>query len=75
MWATAPAARSGYRHPLRGPRVRLRDYLKHPHAVVDVLQGQQAAVDIRFTDLGLRREAGIVVGSFLAALLAIPKAQ
>jgi hypothetical protein len=55
--------------------VRLRDYLKHPHAVVDVLHGQQAAVDIRLTDLGLRREAGIVVGSFLAALLAIPKTQ
>jgi DNA-binding transcriptional LysR family regulator len=65
----------GSRHPLRGSRVRLRDYLKYPHAVVNVLHGQQTAIDARLTELGLRREAGIVVGSFLAALLAIPTTQ
>ena len=62
-------------HPLRGPRVRLRDYLSYPHAVVDVLQGQQTIVDATLTQLGKRREAGLVVGSFVGALLAIPKTK
>jgi DNA-binding transcriptional LysR family regulator len=50
-------------------------YLSYPHAVVNVLHGQQTAVDQTLTQLGQRREAGLVVGSFIAALLAIPKTR
>jgi len=62
-------------HPLRGRRVRLTEYLKHPHAVVNVLHGQQTAVDMVLSRLGHRRMAGLVVGSFVAALLAIPRTR
>ncbi len=63
------------RHPLRGSRVRLKDYLSYPHAVVNVLHGQQTVIDQPLTQLGKRREAGLVVGSFLAGLLAIPNTK
>jgi DNA-binding transcriptional LysR family regulator len=65
----------GSNHPLRGTRVRLKAYLSYPHAVVNVLHGQQTVVDHTLTQLGKRREAGLVVGSFVAALLAIPKTK
>jgi len=65
----------GTAHPLRGRRVRLMEYLRHPHAVVNVLHGQQTAVDQVLSRLGHRRTAGLVVGSFVAALLAIPQTR
>jgi DNA-binding transcriptional LysR family regulator len=62
----------GEAHPLRGRRVTLKEYLRYPHAVVNVLHGQQTAIDGVLVELGKRREAGLVTGSFVGALLAIP---
>ncbi len=75
LYADEMVCMVGSRHPLRGARVRLKDYLSYPHAVVNVLHGQQTAVDYALTQLGKRREAGLIVGSFMAALLAIPKTK
>jgi DNA-binding transcriptional LysR family regulator len=75
LYADEMVCMVGSRHPLRGTRVQLKDYLRYPHAVVNVLHGQQTPVDQPLSQLGKRREAGLVVGSFVAALLAIPKTK
>ncbi|WP_208297938.1 LysR family transcriptional regulator [Actinophytocola oryzae] len=51
----------------------LQDFLGVAHVVVDVLQGEQSAVDRRLTELGLHRRATLSVPYHTAAILAIPE--
>lgn len=63
------AAREG--HPaIRGGRITLRRWLAHPHIVVRSGSSSRSIVASALVDAGIEREVGLVVPSFLAALLA-----
>jgi DNA-binding transcriptional LysR family regulator len=60
-------------HPLAGREVlSLDEFLSVAHVVVDVLRGEQSAVDRRLTELGRRRVASLSVPYHSAAVLAVP---
>jgi DNA-binding transcriptional LysR family regulator len=50
----------------------LDDFLGAAHVMVDVLQGEQSAVDRRLTELGHHRTAALSVPYHTAAVLAVP---
>jgi|SRR6476469_3840148 len=50
----------------------LEDFLGAAHIMVDVLQGEQSAVDRRLTELGRHRIAALSVPYHTAAVLAVP---
>lgn len=50
----------------------LEDFLAAAHVVVNVLQGEQSAIDRRLTELGQHRTATLSVPYHTAAVLAIP---
>ena len=52
-------------------RLTLKQYLNAPHAVVNVLAGQQTLVDRPLAELGLRRRVALMVPFFVPATLAI----
>ena len=52
-------------------RLTLKQYLDAPHAVVNVLAGQQTLVDRPLAELGLRRRVALIVPFFVPATLAI----
>jgi DNA-binding transcriptional LysR family regulator len=52
-------------------RLTLKQYLDAPHAVVNVLAGQQSLVDRPLAELGLRRRVALIVPFFVPATLAI----
>jgi DNA-binding transcriptional LysR family regulator len=51
----------------------LAEFLGAAHAVVDVLRGEQSAVDRRLTELGVHRTAALSVPYHTAAVLAVPQ--
>jgi DNA-binding transcriptional LysR family regulator len=51
----------------------LDDFLTAAHVMVDVLRGEQSAVDRRLTELGLHRTAALSVPYHSAAVLAVPE--
>jgi DNA-binding transcriptional LysR family regulator len=51
----------------------LDEFLGAAHVVVDVLQGEQSAVDRRLTELGRHRTAALSVPYHTAAVLAVPE--
>ena len=60
-------------NPLAGKnRLTLKDFLKAKHVLVDVLQGEQSAIDRRLTEQGQHRTAALRVPYHTAAVLAIP---
>lgn len=60
-------------HPLAGREsLSLDEFLGVAHVVVDVLQGEQSAIDRRLTELGRRRTATLSVPYHSAAVLAVP---
>lgn len=61
----------GSKHPIRGRRLSLAQYLRYPHAVVNILAGQQTLVDRPLRDLALKRRAELIVPFSLPAVLAI----
>ena len=50
----------------------LEEFLGAAHAVVDVLRGEQSAVDRRLTELGTHRAVALSVPYHTAAVLAVP---
>jgi DNA-binding transcriptional LysR family regulator len=52
-------------------RLTLKQYLDAPHAIVNVLAGQQSLVDRPLAELGLRRRVALIVPFFVPATLAI----
>ncbi|MDB6064535.1 MAG: Transcriptional regulator [Pedosphaera sp.] len=58
------------RHSMKKSRFTMAQYLKYPHAVVNVLAGQQTLVDRPLGDLGLHRRVALVVPFFVPAALA-----
>jgi len=50
----------------------LDEFLGAAHVMVDVLQGEQSAVDRRLTELGRHRTAALSVPYHTAAVLAVP---
>ena len=52
-------------------RLTLKQYLDAPHAIVNVLAGQQTLVDRPLAELGLRRRVALIVPFFVPATLAI----
>jgi DNA-binding transcriptional LysR family regulator len=50
----------------------LEEFLGAAHVMVDVLQGEQSAVDRRLTELGRHRTAALSVPYHTAAVLAVP---
>ena len=52
-------------------RLTLKQYLDAPHAIVNVLAGQQTLVDRPLAELGLRRRVALSVPFFVPATLAI----
>ena len=52
-------------------RLTLKQYLDAPHAVVNVLAGQQTLVDRPLAELGLRRRVALMVPFFVPATVAI----
>jgi DNA-binding transcriptional LysR family regulator len=50
----------------------LQDFLDAAHVMVDVLRGEQSAVDRRLAELGHRRESALSVPYHTAAVLAVP---
>ena len=63
------------RHPHKKARFTLSEYLKYRHVVVDVLSGQQTAVDQPLAALRLKRSVGLVLPYFLPAVLAVAKSR
>ena len=62
-------AREG--HPaVRSGRITLRRWLAHPHIVVRSGSSSRSIVGAALADAGIEREVGLIVPSFLAALLA-----
>lgn len=60
-------------HPLAGREsLTLNEFLDVQHVVVDVLRGEQSAVDRRLTELGAHRSAALSVPYHSAAVLAVP---
>lgn len=60
-------------HPLaKRSALTLSEFLDAAHVVVDVLQGEQSAVDRRLTELGRRRTTALAVPYHSAAVLAVP---
>lgn len=60
-------------NPLAGKEVlTLEEFLGAAHAVVDVLRGEQSAVDRRLTELGTHRTVALSVPYHTATLLAVP---
>lgn len=60
-------------HPLADRKsLTLNDFLTVRHLVVDVLRGEQSAVDRRLAELGERRTAALSVPYHSAAALAVP---
>jgi DNA-binding transcriptional LysR family regulator len=60
-------------HPLADREtLSLDDFLGAAHVMVDVLQGEQSAVDRRLTELGRHRSAALSVPYHSAAVLAVP---
>ena len=53
----------------------LDEFLGAAHVMVDVLQGEQSAVDRRLTELGQHRTAALSVPYHTAAVLAVPGTQ
>jgi DNA-binding transcriptional LysR family regulator len=53
----------------------LKEFLGAAHVMVDVLQGEQSAVDRRLTELGRHRRAALSVPYHTAAVLAVPETQ
>jgi DNA-binding transcriptional LysR family regulator len=51
----------------------LNEFLGAAHIMVDVLQGEQSAVDRRLTELGQHRTAALSVPYHTAAVLAVPE--
>ena len=62
-------------HPVSTRRFTLDQYLKYQHVVVDVLSGQQTAVDRPLAALGLKRRVGLVLPYFLSAALAVARSN
>lgn len=63
-------------NPLAGQDIlTLKEFLGAAHVMVDVLQGEQSAVDRRLTELGHRRRAALSVPYHTAAVLAVPETQ
>jgi DNA-binding transcriptional LysR family regulator len=58
-------------HPARGRRLTLRQYLKYPHAAVNILAGQQTIPDRPLGDLALERRVALVVPFSVPAVFAI----
>jgi DNA-binding transcriptional LysR family regulator len=63
------------RLPFEKGRFTLKEYLKYRHIVVDVLSGQQTAVDRPLAVLGLKRSVGLVLPYFLPACLAVAQSN
>jgi DNA-binding transcriptional LysR family regulator len=53
----------------------LQEFLDAAHVLVDVLQGEQSAVDRRLAALGHRRGAALSVPYHTAAVLAVPETR
>ena len=53
----------------------LAEFLGAAHVMVDVLQGEQSAVDRRLTELGQHRTAALSVPYHTAAVLAVPETR
>jgi DNA-binding transcriptional LysR family regulator len=53
----------------------LDEFLGAAHVMVDVLQGEQSAVDRRLTELGQHRTAALSVPYHTAAVLAVPETR
>jgi DNA-binding transcriptional LysR family regulator len=51
----------------------LEEFVGAQHAVVDVLRGEQSAVDRRLTEMGTHRNAALSVPYHTAAVLAVPE--
>lgn len=55
-------------HPLaRLRRLPLAEYLRYPHAVIDVHAGRQPAVDDALDDIGAQRDVGLTIPYHIAA--------
>lgn len=60
-------------HPLADREtLTLTEFLGAAHVIVDVLQGEQSAVDRRLTELGAARKPALSVPYHTAAVLAVP---
>lgn len=62
-------------HPIRARRLTLDQYLKHRHVIVNVLSGQQTPIDRPLGALAQRRQVGLVIPFFAAAVLAVAQSN
>ena len=62
-------------HPARSRRLSLAQYLKYPHAVVNILAGQQTLVDRPLGDLALKRRVELLVPFSVPAVLAVARTE
>jgi DNA-binding transcriptional LysR family regulator len=62
-------------HPAGGRRMSLTQYLRYPHAVVNILAGQQTIPDRPLGDLALKRRVELLVPSFVPAVLAVARTR
>jgi DNA-binding transcriptional LysR family regulator len=61
-------------NPVAGKEtLTLDEFVSAKHAVVNVLQGEQSAVDRRLTEMGTHRTAALAVPYHTAAVLAVPE--
>jgi len=57
------------RHPIRGSRISISEYLSQRHIVVNVGQGKQTLVDLPLDHRSLKREVGASLPFFAPAIL------
>jgi DNA-binding transcriptional LysR family regulator len=62
-------------HPARSRRLSLKQYLKYPHAVVNILAGQQTIPDRPLGDLALKRRVELIVPFSVPAVFAIAQTE
>ncbi|MEU6389412.1 LysR family transcriptional regulator [Streptomyces sp. NPDC046939] len=59
-------------HPFKGQRLAIDEFTRYRHVVVALLAGEQAMVEQRLSEAGVRRLAGLRVPYFSAVPLALP---
>ncbi len=60
-------------HPARGRHLSLQEYLKYPHALVNILAGQQTIPDRPLGELALKRRVELVIPFSVPAVFAIAR--
>jgi DNA-binding transcriptional LysR family regulator len=62
-------------HSIRARRLTLDQYLRFPHVVVNVLSGEQTPVDRPLRALAQKRQVGLIIPFFAAAVLAVAQSN